>query len=78
MYLGLTIYLAATEYGNSLFAKCALGPDYQIHYYGRFYPTLDSMSAHCTSRTYVATSDDGVSVDAADIPHIVFARICMK
>ena len=62
------LYIAATEYGDSLFAKCAIGPGYQIHYYGRFYPTLDSTSAQCTTRTYVATSDDGVSVDAADVP----------
>ena len=63
------LYIATTEYGRSLFAKCALGPGYQIYYYGRFYPTMDSATAQCATRTYVATSDDGISVDAADVPY---------
>ena len=39
------LYVAPSEYGDSLYARVPLGPGYSIYYFGRFHSNVDAIIA---------------------------------
>ena len=61
------LYVAPSEYGDSLYARVPLGPGYSIYYFGRFHSNVDTAPSTISS-PYTAANEDGVGVDAAAVP----------